>query len=87
MKAGIHPKYEETEVTCGCGNKFITRSTVPVLRVDICNACHPFYTGQMKHVDREGRLQRFENRFAKGSYASLQTKKKKTPKKKMDQDT
>ena len=80
MKEGIHPDYYETKVTCGCGNSFVTRSSLETLKIDICNACHPFFTGKMKNVDREGRIKRFENRFAKGSYASLQ-KKKKTKKK------
>ena len=51
MKEGIHPKYVETKVTCGCGNSFVTRSTKPELKVDICNACHPFYTGKLKYVE------------------------------------
>lgn len=77
MKEGIHPSYIETKVVCGCGEKFTTRSTVAELKVDICSACHPFYTGKMKHIDREGRIERFQSRFAKGSYASLQKKSKK----------
>ena len=81
MKEGIHPKYSETKVTCGCGNSFVTRSTMDEMKVDICSACHPFFTGKMKHVDREGRIKKFENRFAKGSYASLQKPKKKVAKK------
>lgn len=80
MKEGIHPKYELTVVTCGCGNTFKTRSTRKELKVDICNACHPFFTGKMKHIDREGRIERFQNRFAAGSYASLQSKAKKKTK-------
>ena len=84
MKEGIHPNYIDTNVVCGCGNTFATRSTVKELKVDICNSCHPFYTGKMKHVDREGRIKKFENRFAKGSYASLQKKPKKAAKKKAD---
>ncbi len=77
MKEGIHPNYVESKVVCGCGEKFTTRATVAELKIDICSACHPFYTGKMKHVDREGRIERFTNRFAKGSYASLQKKPKK----------
>ena len=72
MKKDIHPEYVETKVTCGCGNAFTTRSTRPELRVDICNACHPFYTGRLKYVDAAGRIEKFQNKFAKGSYASLQ---------------
>ena len=63
MKDGIHPKYMETAVTCGCGNKFTTRSTVPKLAVDICSACHPFYTGQMKYVDSAGRVEKFQKKY------------------------
>lgn len=63
MKEGIHPKYMETEVTCGCGNSFKTRSTVPKLTVEICSACHPFYTGQMKYVDSAGRVEKFQRKY------------------------
>lgn len=86
MKDGIHPNYVETTVTCGCGESFQTRSTMPELKIDICSKCHPFYTGKMKHVDREGRIERFQNRFAKGSYASLQKKKTPKPKKKVEDE-
>ncbi|MBP5621121.1 MAG: 50S ribosomal protein L31 [Thermoguttaceae bacterium] len=67
MKADIHPKYMETKVTCGCGNTFMTRSTKPELKVDICNACHPFYTGRVKFVDTAGRIEKFKNKFG-GKY-------------------
>ncbi|MFN3191604.1 MAG: 50S ribosomal protein L31 [Aureliella sp.] len=77
MKADIHPNYQETTVTCGCGNSFTTRSTVPELKVDICNTCHPFYTGKLKFVDTAGRIDKFQKKFAAGSYASLQKPKKK----------
>ena len=76
MKKKIHPKYFETEVTCGCGNAFKTRSTQPVLKVDICNVCHPFYTGKQKFVDTEGRIEKFMNKFAGTGYASLRRGKK-----------
>jgi large subunit ribosomal protein L31 len=78
MKKNIHPKYMNTVVKCGCGNSFNTRSTVPEMKVDICNACHPFYTGKLKFVDTAGRIEKFKNKFAAG-YASLQKKKKKEP--------
>lgn len=71
MKEGIHPNYVETKVTCGCGNAFTTRSTRPELKVDICNACHPFYTGKLKFVDTAGRIEKFHKRFAGADYASL----------------
>ena len=78
MKNGIHPKYIETKVTCGCGNKFTTRSTRKELKVDICNQCHPFYTGKLKYIDTAGRIEKFKNKFSGTGYASL----KKAPKKK-----
>ncbi len=77
MKEGIHPKYVETKVTCGCGNSFTTRSTRPELKVDICNACHPFYTGKLKYVDTAGRIEKFKKKFAGTDYASLARGKKK----------
>jgi large subunit ribosomal protein L31 len=80
MKEGIHPQYLETVVTCGCGNTFTTRSTRKELKVDICNMCHPFYTGRLKYVDTAGRIEKFQKKFAAGSYSSLQPSKKKTGK-------
>ena len=71
MQADIHPEYFETKVTCGCGNSFTTRSTRKELKVDICNQCHPFYTGKLKFVDTAGRIEKFKNKFAKAGYASL----------------
>lgn len=63
MKTDIHPKYVETEVVCGCGNSFKTRSTVAKLNVEICSNCHPFYTGQMKYVDTAGRVEKFQRKY------------------------
>lgn len=63
MKNGIHPKYEEAVVSCACGNTFKTRSTKPNIRVEICNVCHPFYTGRQKIVDTEGRVEKFMQRY------------------------
>ena len=63
MKQGIHPDYVECTVRCSCGNTFTTRSTKKELKVDICNVCHPFYTGQQKFVDTGGRVQRFADKF------------------------
>lgn len=71
MQADIHPNYHETQVSCGCGNSFTTRSTRKELKVDICNACHPFYTGKLKFVDTAGRIEKFKNKFAAAGYASL----------------
>lgn len=75
MKDGLHPKYFETKVTCGCGNAFVTGSTRKEMKVDICSACHPFYTGKLKYVDTAGRIEKFQTKFAAGTYASLQPKK------------
>ncbi|MCC6109923.1 MAG: 50S ribosomal protein L31 [Denitrobacterium sp.] len=63
MKQGIHPEYVDCVVTCTCGNTFHTRSTKPELKIDLCNECHPFYTGQQKLIDTGGRVQRFTNKF------------------------
>ena len=67
MKADIHPNYVECAVTCACGNTFTTRSTTEKLHVDICGACHPFYTGKQKFVDTAGRVEKFQRKFA-GNY-------------------
>ena len=67
MKTDIHPKYVECNVVCACGNTFTTRSTVEKLHVDICSACHPFFTGKQKFVDTAGRVEKFQRKF-KGSY-------------------
>lgn len=63
MRTGIHPEYVESKVHCSCGNTFITRSTKPELHIELCNKCHPFYTGQQKFVDTGGRVQRFSDKF------------------------
>jgi large subunit ribosomal protein L31 len=65
MKTDIHPRYVECKVHCSCGNEFVTRSTVPELRVELCSECHPFYTGKQKLVDTGGRVERFQRRYAK----------------------
>ncbi len=65
MQAEIHPKYEATKVTCSCGNKFETKSTAcKDLHVEICNKCHPAYTGKQKTVDTAGRIDKFKKRFS-----------------------
>ncbi|MCL5044299.1 MAG: 50S ribosomal protein L31 [Deltaproteobacteria bacterium] len=63
MKAGIHPTYLRCTVTCACGNTFVTRSTRPELRVEVCSQCHPFYTGQQRLVDTAGRVERFKRKY------------------------
>ncbi len=67
MKSGIHPEYHETQVVCGCGNSFTTRSTAPSgqIRVEVCSNCHPFYTGKQKILDTGGRVAKFERRYGK----------------------
>ena len=63
MKTGIHPQYVDATVTCGCGNKFATRSTKKEIHVEICSACHPFFTGKMKFVDTTGRVEKFQKKY------------------------
>jgi large subunit ribosomal protein L31 len=63
VKEGIHPKYQEVEVRCACGNTFKTHSTKPELHLEICSACHPFFTGRQKLIDTEGRVERFTKKF------------------------
>jgi large subunit ribosomal protein L31 len=66
MKPKIHPKYEDTTITCACGNTIHTRSTKgPTIRVEICSACHPFFTGTQKLVDTAGRIEKFRRRYEK----------------------
>ena len=65
MKADIHPDYVTATVKCSCGNTFTTRSTSPELHSELCNECHPFYTGKQKLVDAGGRIDRFERRYGK----------------------
>ncbi len=72
MKNGIHPDYVECTVRCSCGNTWVTRSTVPSLTLDLCDKCHPFYTGQQKLVDTGGRVQRFADKFGGAAAAQLQ---------------
>ena len=63
MKQGIHPDYVETRVVCSCGNAFTTRSVKPEMHVELCNQCHPFYTGKQKLVDTGGRVERFQKKY------------------------
>jgi large subunit ribosomal protein L31 len=65
MKKGIHPKYEESNVRCACGNEFTTRSTKSKITTEICSNCHPFFTGKQKLVDSEGRVDRFLRKYGK----------------------
>ena len=65
MKTDIHPSYNDAKVSCSCGNTFTTKSTKAELRVELCNECHPFYTGKQKLVDTGGRVERFERRYGR----------------------
>ena len=79
MKQGIHPQYyPEAKVTCACGNSFTVGSTKPEIRIEVCSNCHPFYTGEAKFVDTEGRVERFQRR----EEAKIESKPKKEPEKK-----
>lgn len=69
MKTEIHPGYVSAHVRCSCGNQFVTRSTKPEIRVEICNQCHPFYTGRQKLVDSGGRVERFQRKLARSRRA------------------
>jgi large subunit ribosomal protein L31 len=69
VKTEIHPEYAETQITCSCGNTFTTRSTkVGEMHVELCNECHPFYTGKQKLVDSGGRVERFQRRYGRKSF-------------------
>ena len=83
MKPDIHLKYLDAEIRCACGNVIKTRSTKPSIIIGICNACHPFYTGQQKFIDTAGRVDKFQQRMAKtqaaqAAQAEAATKKKKS---------
>ena len=65
MKKTIHPDYTEARIVCACGHVHVTRSTVKEMHVNTCSACHPFYTGKAKYIDTEGRVERFQKRYAK----------------------
>jgi len=74
MKSGIHPKYTEIQVTCSCGNTFATSSTVgKPLHVEVCSACHPFYTGKQKVMDTAGRIDKFRQRYGSKTAAMSST--------------
>ncbi len=65
MKKEIHPEYGEATITCACGSVIHTRSTVKEMHVNVCSACHPFYTGEAAFIDTEGRVEHFKKRYAK----------------------
>lgn len=66
MKTDIHPEYQAATITCSCGNSWETRSTKPTMSVDVCAACHPFFTGEQRIVDTAGRVERFRRRYTRG---------------------
>ncbi len=74
MKDGVHPEYHDVEVRCACGNTFTTRSTKSELRLEICSACHPFYTGKQKLVDTAGRVERFRQKYERARKAQEKAK-------------
>jgi large subunit ribosomal protein L31 len=65
VKKDIHPKYTKSVVSCACGNTFETGSTKPEIKVEICSACHPFFTGTQRFVDSEGRVDRFNRKYGR----------------------
>ena len=79
MKKGLHPKYMKCEVICNCGENrgvlFVTRSTVPQIKVEICSLCHPFFTGKQKLVDSAGRVEKFNKKYAKKKVKAEETVK------------
>jgi large subunit ribosomal protein L31 len=67
MKEGIHPEYQSATISCACGNSFETRTTVGDVHVDVCSACHPYFTGQQKIVDTAGRVEKFRRKYGQSS--------------------
>lgn len=76
MKKGIHPPYVVATVVCACGNTFVTRSTKPLLRTDVCSACHPFFTGEQRIVDTAGQVERFVKRLEQRQEGVVSKRKK-----------
>jgi|SRR3989339_515332 len=86
MKSNIHPKWNhQTTVTCACGNTFQTGSTKDTINVDVCSACHPFYTGESRFVDTQGRVERFMSKRTAAAQNTGKTKKKGDKKKQEEQ--
>lgn len=82
MKKGVHPKwYPDCKVTCACGNTFTTGATVPEIKVEVCSACHPFYTGQMKYIDTAGRVEAFLSKKTKAKAKLISKSEKRRLKK------
>ena len=79
MKTGIHPNYQPCRVHCACGNDFMTRATKPEIKVEICSACHPFFTGEQRYVDTAGRVDKFRRRAAMQAEKAKKAKKTDAP--------
>ena len=77
MKKGIHPEYKEATITCACGNVIETRTTVGNIRIEICSACHPFYTGKQKLVDTAGRVEKYMRKYRSKDASSGNKKEEK----------
>ncbi len=87
MKTDIHPQYHtNTVVTCACGNTFVTGSILTEIKVEICSACHPFYTGQKKFIDTEGRVEKFERQKKQAADTKTTVSKRKAKKKGIAKD-
>ena len=76
MKKDIHPKYVNCTITCACGNKIETKSTVEKISVDLCSKCHPFFTGKQKIIDSAGRVEKFKRRYAKRKITKKKEKRR-----------
>lgn len=86
MKANIHPTYYQAQVTCACGNKFTVGSTTKVIHVELCNKCHPFYTGEQRFVDSASRIQKFQKRQDTAKqYVAKKVEKKELEKKRQNE--
>lgn len=75
MKPEIHPEFHEVEASCACGNTFAGGSTIKQVRVEICSACHPFFTGKQKLIDSAGRVERFQKKYAQAPQPTAKKKK------------
>jgi large subunit ribosomal protein L31 len=75
LKKGIHPAYVPAKVVCACGNTWETRSTIPEIRLEICSACHPFFTGRQKIVDTEGRVEKFMQKYRRAEAQKTEQEK------------
>ena len=85
MKANVHPQYFEAQVICACGNRFTVGSTKEEIHIELCNKCHPFYTGEQRFVDSASRIQKFQNRQKVAQQYVVKKTKKIEEKKKQDQ--